>query len=348
MDARGDRAVLLSWMGDKASHPLASLLTEPGAYGVQWLEAMETLVTTVERVQPERWAGKRRDFQDLAKVKDPDAAWEQFRRQRTELVVTAAVINAGIRCAFGKTGRSNPDLALPDLGLGLEITRRTPKTITHVQQDLRKALQDHPGVDVHLRFDPYPARLSAEVRERLLTEIVRAAEQLHEDQPTMTFRAIDRPRARRDMPELAIPEIRINVALQLEEGGGISWSGPGNPTALLTPSMDVVYDEVIAVVDDDAKVKQAGSMPCVLVCDVMDLGLAWMSDRASWANGLAVRLPEDYPFVAVAVTACDLLSPTSNYAIAIAPSATDHVRAAVTQLAERLAMTMPAVGTALQ
>lgn len=171
-----------------------------------------------------------------------------------------------------------------------------------------------------------------------------AVERLNDDDPTTTLHVSDERRDRRNLPGLAIPEVGIAVALQLVEGGGISWTGPGNPTAQLAASMDLVYDEVIAVIDDEAKVRQARSMPCVLDYDVMDLGLAWMGDQGSWANGLAVRLPTDYPFVAVAVTACDLVSPTSSYAVAIAPSATDRDIVAVTQLAGHLGMTMPTIG----
>jgi hypothetical protein len=299
---------------------------------------MEVIVTTIEDAAPTRWQSKRRDFRDLSKIKDEDAAWEQFRRARTELAVAAAVITAGISCEFGIPGRANPDLVLPTLGLGLEVTRRTPKAVSHLQQTLRVALADYPDLDVHLRFDPYPARLSGAFRARLVDLVVAEAKLLDSSHQTASWTAIDGPRGRRDIPNGTIPEVRVTVALQLAGGGTVTTSGPFNESALLTPSLELIYDEVIAVIDDDGKVGQARSMPCVLVYDVMDLGLAWLGDLGSWARALQSRLPEGYPFVAVAVTACDLAAASSRYAIAVTPSADHTYDEAITHLARRMEM----------
>jgi hypothetical protein len=48
------------------------------------------------------------------------------------------------------------------------------------------------------------------------------------------------------------------------------------------------------------------------------------------------RLPVGYPFVAVAVTACDLLTPEAKFAFVVAPSATVVDRAAIADPARSL------------
>ncbi|MFE4976448.1 hypothetical protein ACFRAR_30645 [Kitasatospora sp. NPDC056651] len=62
-----------------------------------------------------------------------------------------------------------------------------------------------------------------------------------------------------------------------------------------------VEAEVLKVLSDEQKIKQAEARPTILLVDAARTGNAWMRPEQIWARRLADLLPQDTPFVGVAV-----------------------------------------------
>jgi hypothetical protein len=119
---------LSEWVaGCGPSHPLTEALAD-GSRLEEW-QHLETLLMALENARPPRLAGKRREFRSLRGL-------ERYGDLLSELRVAAWLVDRDVRLEFGQQGGPQPDLVLPDFGLGIEVTRRqrTPDT------DLRRAI----------------------------------------------------------------------------------------------------------------------------------------------------------------------------------------------------------------
>lgn len=98
-------------------HPVWELPPEHLAPISQMMEA-------IEKVKPERWEGRRRDFRRLG----PDELWAR----RAELLAASVLATAGVSFEF----RERPDLVV-DSALGIEVTSRKTHSRGKLADDLR-------------------------------------------------------------------------------------------------------------------------------------------------------------------------------------------------------------------
>lgn len=99
----------------------------------------------------ERLASKRRDCRAYGLLEDPDEAFVQIWRLRSELVVADKLLDIGVDLTIG---RDTPDLGcrFADRIFGVEVTTRQPTTIEHtLRTRLSEVGSSGPGCIVYLR-----------------------------------------------------------------------------------------------------------------------------------------------------------------------------------------------------
>jgi hypothetical protein len=100
--------------------------------------------------------------------------------------------------------------------------------------------------------------------------------------------------------------------------------------------------EVLKVLQDDQKIQQALTMPTVLLVDAGLTGMSTFRPLQVWAERLDLLLPDDTPFVGIAVMMPELTSPDAALAVVTRHTADPADVAAVRKLAVDLGLTAPA------
>lgn len=318
-----DRPTLSSWMtGTSHGHPLRLFAAEPDAGSEVILDAFEDLIAPLEALAPLRWEGKRRTFRSLR-------ADHEFLELRAELVIAAKLTRASAGFEFGDTSTLNPDFVLAS-GLGIEVTSRAPAGIEGLYEALENALGVTPSASVHLTFDPYPVRIKSEEAEALARDVLEVARLA---ETTRSGGVVER--VVRD------PANGVEVGLQaqvlpvpsLGSGVRITWE---TVSADLTAPMAAVESQLALVLQDERKLRQASVMPCLLAVDIARLGSGWMRPPGVWAGRLAQLIPDDWPFIGLAVFAPSLHTSDCDFALALAPG----LRLQHAELLHRLARTL--------
>ena len=254
------QVTLSSWMVDAAiAHPLRPLMTDTSSSATAVLAAYEELLATVESAAPTRWQSKRRDFRRLQTE-------QALLAHRGELVVAAKLIRAGIPFEFGKHDVPNPDLVL-DSGLGVEVTAKAPEGVHQLYDDIDIALLDFPGCSVHLRFSDYPIRLRSTDRQALVEDIRGVAGRVPS---TGAGGLVQRTVSdARNGTSIAVQAVVFPVPL-LADGFRVTWET--DPPGQLAVTMACVETEILSVLRETQKYRQAMSMPTLLAVDVGRLG----------------------------------------------------------------------------
>jgi hypothetical protein len=275
-----------SWVGDRAEHPLRELLdaADDGSdLAVPACARWDALLSQVEQAQPKRWEGKRREFRS-------QNLFGETLGERSELVVAASLARAGVQFEFGQPGAPQPDLVLPDWGLGIEVGSRVLDGAQQLEDEIRVAAESSQRSElVKIVFDLRPLAIREKVRREIVDRFRRGHEVDEEVVPAHDQQSAVRVRITRTPPP---GPMKVETSVL---------------RALLTPhQQDVVAEIKSKVIKYPRKVGQAKSMPTILTVDVGRCGLAWLSPLSMWEQRLPDLLDEQDPYVGVAVMVVDL------------------------------------------
>ncbi|MEU9979250.1 hypothetical protein [Streptomyces sp. NPDC051014] len=289
--------------------------------------AFDDIIEALEKAKPERLAGVRHDFRKAATTDD-------LLIVRAEMVSGAKLARAGIPFDFGqRNGATEPDLMLRDMNLAIEVKARRLDGLRDLRDELQTALADiTPPVLVELRTDSQPLVIKKAVRDKVVEETVqRTRSQIYGNAVT----TVDQPWSAR---ERLLIHVGVHQAADLTGGsriivtGGFWGAEPG------THMMDV-EDAVLAVLEDDQKLRQASIRPTILLFDAARTGMAWVRSELVWAQRLAIRLPATTPFAGAAVMTPKLDDPNVGISLGVRENLSAQDRAAVDDLARRLGLT---------
>lgn len=318
------RPTLTQWLeGARPEHPL---LREIALGGLdEHLDALEAMLWQLEEAAPTRLAGKRRDFRRL----NAAARWWDLC---SELQLAAWLAQREVPFEFGAPGTPQPDLVLPGLGFGLEVTRRERRarrdlvmTVFSAIHSVRAELMIKPKPVIYLTGQPLTVR--ARVLQDISDSVVEALRNGERE-----VMAVVRP-ARDGHPAMTA---RVDL-----HGG---WSAmprvcyTAEAAELTVPMLDV-EDLVVDCLSGTQKDRQAASMPTILVIDVTRLSdVAWLRTPGRWSRRLPRLLTVDHSFVAVGLMFASLGVPP-RMGIGIGPWASASTRSSMIDWAERMGMT---------
>ncbi|MFJ5546790.1 hypothetical protein [Streptomyces sp. NPDC093225] len=327
---------LQGWM-DKTpqDHPLADLITEAtgnnpaDSFASTTVTAFESIIEALERAQPERLATVRRDFRNARTFND------DLMIVRAELVAGAKLARAGIPFDFGRrNGATDPDLVLREMNLGIEVKARRLDGLRDLHDELKAALADiDPPVLVHLIPDSQPLTIKPDKRAEVIAETV---QRVRNGSLGTAVKEIDQPWSARTRLLL---KIGIYQGHDLPRGSLVTvtnafWgSEPG-------PHLADVEDQVRLVLQDEQKVRQAESMPTILLVDAARTGSAYIRSPKVWARRLEMLLPDTTPFVGAAVMTPTLDDPDVGISLGLRANLSDQDQAAVDELTRRLGLTV--------
>lgn len=289
--------------------------------------AFDNIIGTLEKAKPERLAGIRHDFRAASTTND-------LLIPRAEMVAGAKLARAGIPFDFGRrNGATEPELTLRDMNLAIEVKARRLDGLQDLRDELQAALADiTPSVLVDLRTDSQPLVIKKAERDKVVEETVQRARSQNYGTAVTTV----------DQPWSARKRLLIHVgfyrAADLTEGsriivtGGFWGAEPGR-------HMTDVEDQVMAVLEDKQKLRQANTRPTILLFDAARTGMAWVRSEQVWAQRLAIRLPETTPFVGAAVMTPKLDDPDVGISLGMRENLSPQDRAAEDDLARRLGLT---------
>ncbi|WP_329266901.1 hypothetical protein [Streptomyces sp. NBC_01451] len=326
---------LQDWM-DKTpqDHPLADLITEAtgnspaDSFASATVTAFENIIEALETARPERRAGVRRDFRN-ARTFDDD-----LLIVRAEMLAGAKLARAGIPFDFGRrNGATDPDLVLREMNLGIEVKARRLDGLRELHDELKTALADiDPPVLVHLMPDSQPLTIKPDKRAEVVAETV---QRVRSGNLGTAVTVIHQPWSARTRLRLSLG---IYQADDLPNGSLVAvtngfWdSEPG-------PHLTDVESEVRLALQDEQKIRQAKSMPTILLVDAARTGSAYIRSPKIWARRLETLLPDTTPFVGAAVMVPTIEDPDVGISLGVRANLSDQDRAAVDELTRRLGLT---------
>lgn len=325
---------LRSWM-DKTpqEHPLRDYVDQAIRDGASdsaaslFSAAFENIIEALEKAQPQRLNSVRGDFRKARTTDD-------LLIVRAELVASAKLARASVPFDFGRRNRSpEPDLVLREMNLGIEVKARRLDGLRDLHDELEDALAGiEPPVLVRLMPDSQPLIIKRDVRAKVIEETVQRV------------RAGDLGSVVTEVhqPWSARKRLLLNVGIYQADGlpngsrvtlaNGFWGSEPG-------PHLLDAEEQVLAVLEDEQKIRQAESMPTILLVDAARTGMAWIRSPQVWAQRLALRLPESTPFVGAAVMTPTLTDPDVGISLGVRANLSDKDRHSVDELAGRLGLT---------
>ncbi|RSM80920.1 hypothetical protein DMH04_28870 [Kibdelosporangium aridum] len=270
-----------SWIGERSDHPLRALLNaaDSGSDPADGACALwDDLLRQIELAGPKRWEGKRREFRG-------QTSFSETLSEHSELALAAWLARAGIEFEFGQPGQPQPDLVLPEWGLGIEVGSRTLNSTVQLEDAVRAVVEPgHEPEHVQITYDTRPLAIREAVRSMIVDRVQRGLEVDEEVVP-----------ARGDQPA-----VQVRISRTPSSEGSTVTTSVDSP--LLTPHLRDVEVEIRSkVIKNPDKVKQAESMPTVLAIDIARCGLAWIRPLAGWQRVLERMLDKDDPYIAVAV-----------------------------------------------
>lgn len=313
-------------------HPLHSLVSkaatnsEQDSFAVEAVTAFEDLIEILEQAQPLRLDSVRADFRHAR-------TFDELLDARAELVAGAKLGRAGVLFDFGQRNACpQPDLVLREMDLGIEVKARRLNGLRDLHDELEDALAAIDAhVLVHLIPDSQPLIIKADVRARVVEETL---QRVRNGDLSTTVTVVEQPWAARKQLLLSVrileapgPPYSSRVVIT----NGFWSSEPG-------PHLRDAEEQVRAVLESEQKVRQAKSMPTILLVDVARTGVAWIRTPAVWARHLAALIPENSPFVGVAVMIPTLDSSDVAISLGLRANLPEQVRDAVQKLAHRLGL----------
>lgn len=303
------------WVGDSVAHPLRELLDAADAGSVQAAAvcaAWDDLLVQVEQAAPNRWQGKRKEFRQ-------QTSYSETLSERSELLLAAGLVRAGVQFEFGRPGQPQPDLVL-EAGLGIEVGSRCVDGAQQLAEEIQTVVDlGDESEHIQITFDVRPLAIREKLRREIVA-LVRSGQEV--DVEVLPVRG-DQPAA------------RVRITRTPSSGPSVVETSIDN--ALLTPHLQDVEAEIKSkIIKDRRKVAQATSMPTVIVIDLARCGLAWLRPLRIWEQVLRGMLDEDDPYVAIAVMVTDLDSNGVQLAWAANPHADSERAKQVSRLFAQL------------
>ncbi|MEU4116500.1 hypothetical protein AB0F71_18655 [Kitasatospora sp. NPDC028055] len=283
-----------SWMASApGNHPLRELFDSaeesdhPTSYRRTILQAFDDIIRILEEAQPQRLSGPKGDF---LKAKTDD----DLLIVRAELVAGAKLAVAGVGFDFGpRKGTPEPDLILREANLGVEVKARRLNGLKDLEQKLAAALaQVGAEVTVYLACRERPLVVKADVIENIVTNTL---DRVRDSAWGTELFQLEQPWAA--TKQLALAVRVFDQAIPLMPGPHVVVEDGFE----LSGHLQDVESEVLAVLADPQKIKQAEARPTILLIDAARTGLSWMRSPGSWARRLADLLPDSTPFVGIGV-----------------------------------------------
>jgi hypothetical protein len=236
---------------------------------------------------------------------------------------------AGVGFDFGiRGGTPQPDLVPRETSLGIEIKNRTLDALRELECDLDAAVADVGApVTIYLACDERSLVIKTDVR----AAIVQQASGMSQADQRGTFVAqLDQPWAATQ---------RLNLSVRVADRSPV----PGSARVIfeegfspLPGPLDDAEAEVVKVLQDEQKIKQALAMSTILLFGAALTGTSAFRPMNVWAQRLNVLLPTDTPFVGIAVMMPELSSPDAPLALVTRPGIDSAILAAVEKLAAGL------------
>ncbi|QOV43028.1 hypothetical protein [Streptomyces chromofuscus] len=321
-------------------HPLCDLIAEaagnsvPDSFASGTVMAFEDIIEALEKAQPERLSSVQGDFRRAR-------TFDDLLIVRAELVAGAKLARAGVPFDFGqRNGEPQPDLVLREMDLGIEVKARRLDGLRDLHDELEDALAGiDPPVLVHLMPDSQPLIIKAAVRAKVVEETV---QRVRSGNLGTAVTEVDQPWAAR---KRLLLRVGIHHADDLPNGSRVAvtngfWGSEPGPHLMDTE------DQVRAVLEDEQKIRQAESMPTILLVDAARTGAAYIRSPAVWAQRLATLLPDTTPFVGAAVMIPTPDDPDVGISLGVRANLSDKDRRAVDELAGRIGLTGARGGTA--
>lgn len=331
MDVLGQFSEFARWMAAApAAHPLRDWIAadpgraDPGSLTNVTLAAFDDIIAVLEAAAPSRLGAVRGDFQRAKTLNDVLIV-------RAEMVAGAKLARAGIGFVFGKRGGApEPDIVIDDGRLGIEVKARRLDGLQDLCDDLKQALAeaDRPPVQVIIQCQQRPLTIKTGRRHAIVQEMLaRVGTGVGS---TAVFEL--------DQPWSATPRLSFTVRWFPQPPGTTDSSVLVEGGFELTNHLHDVESEVIAVLADPQKKAQAEAMPTILLVDSARAGLSWIRPPHIWARRLADRLPENTPFIGMAVMIPTLGNADTPMAMALRSSADSADLAAAQRLIKDLGM----------
>jgi hypothetical protein len=288
------------------------------------LAAFDELIEALEGAAPNRLASVRGDFE---KAIEFDDLWIV----RSEMVAGAKLARSGVPFDFGQRGKQpEPDLLLRGVDLAIEVKSRRLDGLRDLHDELEAALEEaNAPVTVHIVCNERPLYIKPDVRKELVSQTLGLAAQ----GGGAIVKTLDQPWAATPTLDVAV---RVFPHEPFLEGHRVFIESGFK----LTNHMQDVTTEVIKVLADEQKMRQAKAMPTVLLVDGSRVGLNWLRSDAMWAKMLAASIPEDTPFKAIAVMRPDLMQSDVTLSIGLRPGLSDDERERIESLATKVGATI--------
>jgi len=293
------------------------------------LRAFDTIIGRLEAAEPQplRLAAERKDFRNAR-------TFDDLRIVRSELVAGGMLANAHVGFDFGaRGGTPQPDLVLHETNLGIEVKNRTLDGLRELERELDTVVANlRAPVTIYIACDERPLIIKPDVRRAIVGQVT---VRIQSGRQTTFVTRLEQPWA-------ATPELELSVRLADKspvEGSARVIFEEGFfslPASLLDAET-----EVLKVLGDEQKIHQALAMPTVLLVGAALTGMSVFRPLHVWAQRLNLLLPDDTPFVGIAVMMPELTSPDAPLAMVTRPSADLGDIAAVQKLARDLGLTEP-------
>jgi hypothetical protein len=252
------------------------------------LVAPEGLLKLIDDTSPTRVASKRRDFRAARSREEVQGMW-------SELSVAAWLIRRGFVLEFGEPGVANPDLIIPALGVGVEVTHRhrsgewqLRQLVMELRNERRRA-----GRRRDKLFAISMTAVPLHIRAGVLKDVKGALAEAMDEGTTM--HAVLRPSG------AGYAAITAEFRFADEESFGafprITYTTDAQTAAGL--ALHDVEALLVEAMHDKRKVAQARSMPTILLV-VLD-GLSrtiWGRPDRVWGSRLAELHEPDLPYAA--------------------------------------------------
>ncbi len=324
---------LSSWMaGSKSNHPLYDVIKadvtvgDPKAGPRAVLKAYDDIIESLEAVQPLRLEGERAEFRR-------SGTDDALLIVRAELAAGAKLARGGVSFEFGQRGRApQPDLILSGRNLAIEVKTRRVDGFEDLYEELEAALAEiNAQVVVQILFDERPLVVKPADRARIVERTIQRVQRRELGTAEMS------------VPQSWAARQRLLIAVQI-----IATDAPPTGRRVVTATGGTLHGhfqdlekQVLEVLNDGQKIRQAETMPTILMVEASRSGLAWMRSQQTWATRLAGQLPDSTPFRGVGVMISSLDSPDVSLSIGVHPNISAEDAGAIQGLAKDLGLSGP-------
>ncbi|MGW4908120.1 hypothetical protein [Streptomyces sp. NPDC004270] len=325
---------LTRWMaGTTVNHPLSEVIEadakaeDSQAAGTRAvLTAYDSIIESLEVAKPLRLEGERAEFR---RSETDDA----LLIVRAELAAGAKLARAGVSFEFGQRGKApQPDLILSGRNLAIEVKNRRVDGFEDLYDELEAALSEiNAPVVVQILFDERPLVMKPADRTRVVEQTI---ERVQRGELGTAEMSVQQPWAARQRLLIAVQIIETDTP---PTGRRVITHTGGT----LSGHFQDLEKQVLKVLNDGQKIRQAETMPTILMVEASRSGLAWMRPQQTWATRLAEQLPSSTPFRGVGLMISSLDSSDVSLSIGVRPNVSTEDASAIHGLAQDLGLSGP-------